>query len=49
MTPANVTLPSPLLIIAQAAAEVSREQPDHWLKEGLRSAEDYRQRGFTPA
>lgn len=28
MAPAKVTLPGPLLIIAQAAAKVSREQPE---------------------
>lgn len=48
MAPANVTLPGPQLIIAQAAAKVSGEQSEYWLKEGLRSAEDYRRRGFTP-
>lgn len=42
---ANVTL----LIIAQAAAKVSGDSLEYRLKEGLRSAEDYRQRRFTPA
>lgn len=37
MAPAHGTLPGPQLSTAQAAAKVSREQPEYWLKEGLRS------------
>lgn len=44
-SPANVTLPGSWVIIALAAAKVSRDQLQHRLKEGLRSAADYRQRG----